>query len=539
MSTSSRIPLAQRRNYSNVQNTDHINRLKSKQIQNNVLQKVQPNTQKNSKNYATTLKNKRNGLRSRSSSRNREQNTLKAKNTLKNNISQKTQETQKKCNYITFEDPTLVPSHILKTHNIQPISYTAEQSHNMKSINDNYQYLRYKEQNNPKLINIISNTFLSDRNVFPTIKQRSLLFEWLANCNHQLCLKRITFDIGISILDRYTDYLTNPEKIQMLDQRIQNCDNLDKKSKQELFKIEDLQISKENYQLIGAASLALASKIEELVFPVMDDWVWLSDNAITRDEIIQMQKRIIWVLDWETYYPTQLEFLRRNSTFGQLTDLEYRLSSYLSEIGRYHPQFCINLPSKNAAACFLLARILSIYKATGIPAKTKLQLLETKTECEENKENLGGPLNQTTSSMKDISIFLDETYDKNATSSTKNKTHFVNPILWNINYIYHTGYDTCELIEPISILCQLLIEIRDIYQNSVDRYRNNEKANNNNNHNNSFSKHCGLAIFSKYSKKDSMEISKSHLIMTKDINSGRIVMSPIIDQFALGNFELS
>merc|ERR1712060_789149 len=118
---------------------------------NKILQKVQPNIHKNSSNYHHLSK------RSRSSSRKNETKNSENKQLLK-----------------IYQDPKLEPDYLLNTQNIVRITYSVEQSHNMEHIEDNFQYLRYREERNPE-INQVSETFCSQPGVFPSIKQRSLL----------------------------------------------------------------------------------------------------------------------------------------------------------------------------------------------------------------------------------------------------------------------------------------------------------------------------------------------------------------------------
>ena len=54
-------------------------------------------------------------------------------------------------------------------------------------------------------------------------------------------------------------------------------------------------MAKDNLQLIGAAALLLASKVEELMPPLVSDFVYVCDDAYTRDTILAMERKMLKV----------------------------------------------------------------------------------------------------------------------------------------------------------------------------------------------------------------------------------------------------
>ena len=47
--------------------------------------------------------------------------------------------------------------------------------------------------------------------------------------------------------------------------------------------------------MIGAAALLLASKVEELMPPLVSDFVYVCDDAYTRDTILAMERKMLKV----------------------------------------------------------------------------------------------------------------------------------------------------------------------------------------------------------------------------------------------------
>jgi len=82
-------------------------------------------------------------------------------------------------------------------------------------------------------------------------------------------------------------------------------------------------VVKARLQLVGVASMWIASKYEEMYAPEVADFVYITDNAYTKSEIRQMECQILKVLDFELGRPLPLHFLRRNSKAGEVWWLHF------------------------------------------------------------------------------------------------------------------------------------------------------------------------------------------------------------------------
>ena len=72
-----------------------------------------------------------------------------------------------------------------------------------------------------------------------------------------------------------------------------------------------MQVSKKNLQLLGCACMLLASKYEEIYPPGVEEFVYISDNTYTREEVLRMETRVLRALKFDLTASTAKNFLRR------------------------------------------------------------------------------------------------------------------------------------------------------------------------------------------------------------------------------------
>lgn len=62
----------------------------------------------------------------------------------------------------------------------------------------------------------------------------------------------------------------------------------------------------------------IASKYEEMYSPDISDFVYITDNAYSKTEILQMEMLIVRTLNYSFGKPLPLHFLRRYSKAGKV-----------------------------------------------------------------------------------------------------------------------------------------------------------------------------------------------------------------------------
>jgi len=103
----------------------------------------------------------------------------------------------------------------------------------------------------------------------------------------------------------------------------------------------------------------IASKVEEMYAPEINDFVYITDNAYSAAEIRQMELKILNTLNFNMSRPLPLHFLRRNSKAGDVDVLQHTVAKYMVELSLLEYDLAHYPPSLMAAASlFLSLRIL-------------------------------------------------------------------------------------------------------------------------------------------------------------------------------------
>ncbi|KAH7295986.1 hypothetical protein KP509_26G002300 [Ceratopteris richardii] len=109
-------------------------------------------------------------------------------------------------------------------------------------------------------------------------KMRAILIDWLIEVHLKFKLMPETLYLTINLIDRYLACQT---------------------------------VMRKNLQLVGVTALLLACKYEEIWAPLVQDFVFISDKAYTREQVLEMEKSMLHKLEFNLTVPTQYVFLMR------------------------------------------------------------------------------------------------------------------------------------------------------------------------------------------------------------------------------------
>lgn len=78
--------------------------------------------------------------------------------------------------------------------------------------------------------------------------------------------------------------------------------------------------------------MLIATKYEEIYPPLLKDFVYITDNAYTAEEILDMEKSILFVLDFDVQLTSSFRFLERFTKIAKLDSVTHSLSQFMLEL---------------------------------------------------------------------------------------------------------------------------------------------------------------------------------------------------------------
>ncbi|KAL3026354.1 hypothetical protein AAZX31_04G226900 [Glycine max] len=122
-------------------------------------------------------------------------------------------------------------------------------------------------------------------------------------------------------------------------------------------------MNRQRLQLLGVASMMIASKYEEICAPQVEEFCYITDNTYFKEEVLQMESAVLNFLKFEMTAPTVKCFLRRFVRAAQGVDevpslqLEC-LTNYIAELSLMEYSMLGYAPSLVAASAIFLAKFI-------------------------------------------------------------------------------------------------------------------------------------------------------------------------------------
>jgi len=158
-----------------------------------------------------------------------------------------------------------------------------------------------------------------------TGKMRMILIDWLIEVHLKYRLRPETLHITVNLVDRY----------------------LSKK-----------QINKKRLQLVGVVAMFIATKYEEMNPPELHDWVYITDNAYTKEDVLVMECNMLSSLNFEIAAPNAAHFFDHMSVANGCDPRHHACAQYLLELGLLDIRMLHYKPSQVVAAALLLSNEL-------------------------------------------------------------------------------------------------------------------------------------------------------------------------------------
>ncbi|KAM8893390.1 G2/mitotic-specific cyclin-B2-like [Spinachia spinachia] len=156
-------------------------------------------------------------------------------------------------------------------------------------------------------------------------RMRALLVDWLVQVHSRFQLLPETLYLTVAVLDRF---------------------------------LQVQPVSRRKLQLVGVAAMLVACKYEEMYAPEVGDFAYITDNAFTKAQVLEMERLVLRTLNFELGRPLPLHFLRRASKVAGSDVERHTLAKYLMELTLLDYDMVHYRPSEIAAASLCLSQLL-------------------------------------------------------------------------------------------------------------------------------------------------------------------------------------
>jgi len=161
-------------------------------------------------------------------------------------------------------------------------------------------------------------------------KMRAILIDWLVDVHLKFKLLPETLFITVNIIDRY---------------------------------LSQVPIPRQKLQLVGVSAMLISTKYEEIYPPEVKDFEYVTDRAYNRQEILEMEGKIIAQLNFNLTTTSPYRFLERYAKVAGFDEKNFNLARYLLELALVDYKMIKYLPSN--LACSAIYLVNKIHKREG------------------------------------------------------------------------------------------------------------------------------------------------------------------------------
>ena len=122
---------------------------------------------------------------------------------------------------------------------------------------------------------------------------RAILIDWLISVHAKFKLLPETLYLTVNLIDRYFSMFN---------------------------------VAKSEVQLVGITGLLIATKYEEIYPPTVKDFIYLTDQTFTRAQLLQMEKNMLFSLQFDIQQTSPYRFLERFSKIAQADSIIFYLA---------------------------------------------------------------------------------------------------------------------------------------------------------------------------------------------------------------------
>ena len=120
--------------------------------------------------------------------------------------------------------------------------------------------------------------------------------------------------------------------------------------------LEKTVVYRQQLQLVGVAAMFISAKYEEIYPPELKDLVYITDSAFLREDILDMEAKILLLLEYRITAASPHRFLERFEEVTGSKDATIHLAHYLLELALLDYKMLRYKASVAAAAALFLSR---------------------------------------------------------------------------------------------------------------------------------------------------------------------------------------
>lgn len=168
-------------------------------------------------------------------------------------------------------------------------------------------------------------------------RMRGILVDWLVEVHLKFKLVPETLYLTVNLIDRYLELDT---------------------------------VKRDKLQLVGVTAMLIACKYEEIYPPEVKDFVYITDNAYTKEEIMDMEYRMLKKFEFNVTVISSYRFIERFTKLSQDSEAIFFMAQYMLELALVEYKMIKYKPSVLASGALYLAHKI-MGKADAWPLKVE------------------------------------------------------------------------------------------------------------------------------------------------------------------------
>ena len=161
-------------------------------------------------------------------------------------------------------------------------------------------------------------------------RMRAILIDWLIDVHLKYKLVPQTMYIAVNLIDRY---------------------------------LEKNETNRAKLQLVGVTAMFIACKYEEIYPPDLKDFVYITDGAYVKSDVLRMENKMLASLNFDVTFPTQWTLFETFKRKFNLDEKTFKLAWFLMELCLINYKSLRFKMSHVAASAILIAsKTMGVYK---------------------------------------------------------------------------------------------------------------------------------------------------------------------------------